>query len=84
MGKEKLTPEQIKRGLEFLRAWCDEHPNSTGFVLVTGCAEDFGDNSQQKLAWSPAAIVGELERRKEDDDWGYQDIPEMILESVVE
>ena len=67
-----LEPEQIKRGMEAMKSWYNDHPDKDSYVVVSG----------PKNCWSPRRIVEVLEEREKTGDWGKNDIPEMLLESI--
>lgn len=68
-----LKPEEIERGMKAVKSWCESHPNKKDYVIVAGSEED---------SWTPERILKVLEEREKKGDWGQNDIPEMILESI--
>jgi len=73
MTKAQLTPDQIKNGMNAIRAWYNDHLDKKSPVIVSGSPGD---------CWSPEKIMQELEEREKAEGWGKGDIPEMILESI--
>ena len=65
-----LTDDEIEAGIERLRRRVAQmEPLSGTPALVTGGSESL----------SPAEILHILEKRKANNDWGHDDIPEKYL-----
>ena len=70
---EMLTEEAIDRGMAVLQEWYASHPDKEGLVIMSGDQSD---------AWSPSRIIDILHGRRSRNDWGHNDIPELMLFSA--